>query len=104
MGGSKVIEFGGCDLTMDIMKEYNISSHLHGNKIKEKYYTVPYERSDVLFADQNNQNYKLPDGKEIKLGKNRMIKPLHLMFDTGKYGGINVSELVTNCIKSNDND
>lgn len=104
--GSKVIEFGGCDITHDIMKEYNIS-YLHANNIKEKYYSVPYDRSDILFADQNKSNYKLPDGNEIKLGKNRMIKPLHFMFDKSsdnKYGGINVSELVTNCIKSNDID
>lgn len=106
--GSKVIEFGGYDITKDIMKEYNLS-YLHANKIKEKFYSVPYDRSDILFADQNKSVYKLPDGKEIKLGKNRMIKPLHFMFDKSsdnKYGGIslNVSELVTNCIKSNDID
>ena len=104
--GSKVIEFGGYDITRDIMKECDIS-YFHANKIKEIHYSVPYDRSDILFADQNKSVYKLPDGNEIKLGKHRMIKPLHFMFDKSsdnKYGGINVSELVTNCIKSNEID
>eukprot|EP01084_Bolivina_argentea_P168942 292889_1 len=101
---NKVIEFGGYDISLDLQKEYGIKSYFHSNKIKEEYYSIPYERSDILFADQNTEIYKLPDGNEIKLGKNRMIKPLHLLFDKSsdnKYGGINVSKLVKNCILSN---
>ena len=95
---SEIVEFGGYDLTQNVKKEYGILSYLHAQRIKEKYYMVPYERSDVLFADQEPAEYALPDGKQIRIGKERMIAPLHLLFDGGGYGGMNVSEMVANAI------
>ena len=101
---AKVFEFGGYDLTQSVMKEYEIASYLHGSRIKEKLWSVPYESSDVLFADQERSIYALPDGQKIKIGKERMMKPLHCFFDEGGYGGINVSELVTKCVVAENKD
>jgi len=95
---AKIIEFGGMDVTNRIRAQYGVS-YLHARNIKETLYSVPYDRSDILFADTSVAVYKLPDGQEIKLGKERMMKPLHFMFDAAS---IHAPLLVTNCIKSFD--
>eukprot|EP01083_Nonionella_stella_P049239 131290_1 len=94
--GSKVIEFGGCDLTMDIQRKHKIKSFFDANAMKETQYSVPFHESDIL---KNKTSYELPDGRRIDLGKERMLKPLQFLFNKSN---INAPQLVTDCIQSND--
>jgi len=101
---SKTVDFGGGDVTRAIMEEKGISRYLHSTRLKERWYSCPFDEADALSASKQPAVWTLPDGTQLELGRDRMDKPLHALFADSKgnehgAGRINASLLVNECLE-----